>query len=102
MLFSYTDKKLYEINLQTNSCAERSIFFDREELKAHEPGFCCSSEWLRYCCHENAFNSIRNFLDGTIIGESFDRNKQIAKYEEIAANSDGTCGVRIHEFMSKL
>lgn len=101
-IYSYPGRKLYEINLNSNGCREIEIHFDAEELKAHEAGFCYSSERLRYCCHENAFNSIRDFLDESISGEPFDRNRQIEAYKEIVSNNDGTCGIRIHEFMCKL
>lgn len=101
-VFSYPGRKLYEINLGTNDYTELDIQFDLEELKVHEPGFCLSSEGLRYCCYENSFNSIRNFLDGEITGNQFDRNRQIKEYREIAANNDGTCGAKIHEFMENL
>lgn len=100
-IFSYPRRKLYEINLSNNDCREIEIHFDVEELKAHEPGFCYSAEVLRYCCHENAFNSIRDFLDGRITGEPFDRNRQIEAYQAIASNNDGTCGAKVHEFMCK-
>ncbi len=102
MIFSYPRRKLYEINLRTNDCFELEVCFDMDELKAHEPGFCLSSKGLRYCCHENSFNSIRNFLDNNITGNLFERNKQIEAYKEIVSNYDGTCGKRIHEFMRKL
>lgn len=100
-IFSYPERKLYEMNLLNNDFKEIEICFDIEELKFHEPGFCYYSEQLRYCCCENFFNSIRRFLDGAIVGNPFDRDRQIEAYKEIAWNNDGTCGAKIHEFMSK-
>ena len=76
--------------------------FDVNELKEHEPGFCYFSQWLRYCCHENAFNSIRDFLEGNISGNQFEKDLQIEAYKAVASNSNGDCGVKIHEFMSRL
>ena len=102
MVFSYPGRKLYEVNFETNDYLELDVNFNIDELKAHEPGFCLSSEGLRYCCYENSFNSIRNFLDGKITGNQFDRNRQMIEYREIAANNDGTCGAKIHEFMETL
>ncbi len=101
-IFSYPKRKMYEINLNNNECKELKVQFDIEELKAHEPGFCYYSEQLRYCCYENSFNSIRSFLNGEILGNPFDRDRQIEVYKEVAVNNDGTCGDKIHEFMSKL
>lgn len=102
MIFINPERRLYKINLGTNDYTEIEIHFDVDELKAHEPGFCHSSEGLRYCCNENAFNSIRNFLDDSIKGNRFDEDQQKAAYKEIASNNDGTCGVKVHEFMSRL
>ncbi len=101
-IFSAPDRRLYEVDLAADQCKELKVEFNVTELKAHEPGFCCSSKWLRYCCHENAFNSLRDFLDGAITGNSFDRDMQIKKYGEIAANNDGTCGAKVHEFVRRL
>ena len=97
--FSWYDRKLYEVELSKNEFKEISIVFDREQLKEHEPGFCENSDWLQYVCMENAFNSLRDFLDENITGARFDKEKQIEAYETIAANHDGTSGGRIHCFV---
>lgn len=100
-IFSYPKRKLYEINLTNNDCKELEICFDVDELKAHDPGFCYYSEQLRYCCHENSFNTICNFLDGKLCGNPFDRNRQMEEYKKVSWNNDGTCGVKIHDFLCK-
>lgn len=96
-IYSYPKRKLYHINLRTNTCEEINIKFDVDELKRHEPGFCEDSEWLKYCCHENSFNSLKNFLDGNITGNQFDKDKQLKAYREIASNSDGSCGQKLYK-----
>lgn len=102
-LYSSFDRKLYEVDLETNEYKEIMIEFPREDLAENEPGFCENSEWLKYACQENAFNSLSDFLDGNITGNVFDGERQKKAYEEIAANSDGTSGVRIYEYLrSKL
>ena len=98
-LFSTQDRKLYEVNVKTDEYQEIHVEFDMEELKKNEPGFGEQSEWLKYCCLENAFNSLPDFLDGNIIGGVFDRDRQIRAYGEIAANYDGTSGDKIYEFV---
>lgn len=98
-LYYFPQRRLYRINLRTNQCEEIEIHFDVEELKEHEPGFYEDSEWLRYCCRENAFNSLTDFLNGDITGNRFDRERQIEAYREIAANYDGRCGEKLHEFI---
>lgn len=97
--FSVYDRKLYEIDLSKGESREIPIVYDKEQLKKHEPGFCENSKWLQYVCMENAFNSLRNFLDGKIAGAHFDREKQIEAYGAITANHDGTCGEKIHRFV---
>lgn len=96
-LFYYPERKLYEINLDTGDCREISIVFDKEEVRSHEAGYCENSEWLQYCCVENAFCSLKDLLDGTISGALFDRHRQLAAYAKITANVDGTCGEKIHQ-----
>lgn len=95
--FSMRDCKLYEMNLETEDYKEIPIEYDPEELKHHEAGFCEDSDWLQYVSWEDCFNSLGDFLDGNIIGNSFDRERQLKAYRKIAANNDGTCGKKIHQ-----
>ena len=86
----------------TNECLEIKVHFDIDELKMHEPGFCHSSGGIRYCCNENSFNSINDFLNDTITGNQFNKNQQIDFYKEIASNHGGNCGIEVHKYMNKL
>lgn len=98
-LVSLYDRKFYNVDLETTSYEELNIEFNINELKVNEPGFSKNSEWLQYCCEENAFNSLADFLEGNITGEPFNKKKQVAAYGEIIANNDGTCGEKVHEFI---
>ncbi len=98
-LFSSVDRKLYKVDLERGNATELPMEFDAEELRAHEAGFCEDSEWLQYACDENAFNSLRDFLDKRITGAAFDREKQLQAFGRIAVNGDGTCGRKLHEFI---
>lgn len=100
-LFSVYDRKLYQVDFETNRCQEIQIMFDKEELYEHEPGFQEQSQWLQYTCQENAFNSLTDFLDGRIAGNLFDRERQMAVYRQLSANSDGTSGEKIHLFVKE-
>lgn len=98
--FFYTiERKLYDVNLRSGEYREIEIGFRTDELYGHESGFGRSSEWLMYGCEENALYSLKDFLDGADRGRSFDRSAQIQAYNEIAVNSDGTCGEKIHQFV---
>lgn len=92
------ERKLYDINLRTKEYKEIEIVFQTQELLDHEPGFGMISDWLKYGCDEKALYSLKEFLDGTVKGQPFDKEAQIQAYKEIAANSDGTCGEKIHQF----
>lgn len=98
-LFSICDRKLYDVNEDTDECQEVMIDFNLEELKNHEPGFCKNSDWLIYACQENAFNTLRRFLNDDIIGNVFSKEQQIAAYGSIVANNDGSSGEKVHEFI---
>lgn len=101
-VFSPPQRKLYEVNTVTNEYREIEIKFDINELKRNEPGFCVDSERIRYCCRENAFNSLKCFLDGKITGNQFDASRQREEYMQVVTNVDGNCGKKLHEFISKL
>lgn len=92
------ERRLYEINIDTGAYREVEIDFDYEELRAHEPGFAEDSEWMQYCIKENAWNSLKDFLDGNITGAAFSRERQIKAFSRINASPDGTCGKRVYEF----
>lgn len=99
--YSVMDRKLYHIDLETEKYDEILIDFDVNELRQNEPGFKENSEWLQYVCDENTFNTLTDFLDGNIMGEAFDKEKQIRAYSKIAANNDGTCGEKTHQFICR-
>lgn len=100
-LFSVYDRKYYRVDPEKNECREIPVTFDRAELRENEPGFAEQSQWLQYACLENAFNSLPDFLDGNITGNDFDRERQLAVYRQLSANSDGTSGEKIHQFIRK-
>lgn len=99
--FSAFDRKLYDVNPDSREYQEVEVAFDVEELRAHNAGFCENSDWLKYACEENFFNSLKHFLDGDICGESFDKERQLKAYREITANYDGSCGEKVHRFVCR-
>lgn len=99
--FHALDRKLYDINLETREFKEIPIEFNKEELERHTAGFERTSDWIMYSCMENAFNSLTDLLDDHITGNPFDRDEQVRAYKEIAANNDGTCGEKIHRYISR-
>lgn len=99
--FSGFDRKLYDLNPDTGEYREIPVVFDEEELLEHTAGFSEESDWMQYACDEGAFNSLGDLLDGAISGTVFDRERQLRAYEKIAANNDGTCGEKVHEFVCR-
>lgn len=95
------ERKLYDINVFTKEYKEVEIEFDYDDLIAHEPGFAEESEWLQYCLMENAFNSLKDFLDDNIIGNEFDRERQLKAFSNVNVNTDGTCGKNVYEFIKR-
>lgn len=93
------ERKLYDINIDTKAYKEVDIEFDYEELREHEPGFMEESEWLQYCLGENAFNSLKDLLDNNITGKPFDRERQLRAFSKISANTEGTCGRNVYNFV---
>lgn len=97
-LFSAIDRKLYELNLETNEYQEIKIDFALSDLYGNQPGFQENSDWLQYACQENAFNSLPDFLSENITGSDFEKARQIRSYGKNAANNDGTCGEKVYEY----
>ena len=95
------ERKLYDVNLDTREYKEVEIDFDYQEIKEHEQGFMEESEWLQYCLNESAFNSLKDFLDGRITGNAFDKERQLQAFSRIHASTDGVCGERIHRFVKE-
>ena len=93
------ERKLYDINIDTKAYKEVEIEFDYQELREHEPGFMEESEWLQYCLSENAFHSLKDFLDGIITGNPYDRERQLRAFSKINADTEGRCGERVHRFV---
>lgn len=98
-LFTYSDKKIYEFSSYMKQWQEREIEFLPDEMKEHEAGFCRGSEWEMYAAKENVFNSLSDFLEGRLQGQPFDETKAIQEFEQIAVNSDGTCGEKVYRFV---
>lgn len=98
-LWYATERRLYDINIDTKEYKEVEIDYDLNDLREHEPGFMEESEWLQYCLNENAFNSLKDLLDNNITGNQFDKERQLKAFEKINANTEGTCGENIHYFV---
>ncbi len=90
--------KIHEVNLLTNESFEKDIKIETDEIIKNEIGFGKVVQGLAYCCRENAVNSLKDFLDNNIKGNVFDKKRQLEEFKQVAANSDGTCGLKIHEF----
>lgn len=92
------ERALYDIELATGKCHRVEIAFSEAALAKYPAGFAKLAEWIRYGCEEDAFNSLKDLLDGTLKGQPFDRAACLAAYGEVAANGDGTAGEKIHQF----
>lgn len=98
-LYTYADLRLYDIDLQIGEWREVSIGFLPEELQRQETGFEKISEWSMYAARENAFNTLPDFLNGTLSGCPYEKTRARQEFAKITANSDGTCGAKTYEFI---
>ena len=101
-MYSFAKGRLYNINMETQTCEEIELKLDKEEFQNHEPGFCEYSGNLRYVCMENEINTLDCFLNGNISGNQFDCGRQLRAYREISSNFDGRCGEKIHNYIKKV
>lgn len=91
-------RKLYRVDLEHGLCDAIPWGIRAEDRDKIPRGFGEISEWFRYGCEEDAFNTLADFLDGRITGAPFDRARQLRAFGAIAANIDGTAGGKIHAF----
>ena len=98
--FDIYERRIYDINVITKECREIEVSFDRKELESHTSGFSEESQWMQYCCNESAFNSLKDFVDGNITGNPFNRAQQTEAFSRINASVDGDCGEKIYRFAS--
>lgn len=99
-MYSYSRQKLYEMNVETNKCWEIDVQFDVDAIWKHEARFGRYSEKLQYVCVETPFVTLKSFLDKKIVDRQFSKEKQMEKFRAISVNDDGTCGQKIHEFIT--
>ncbi len=98
-IFTYADKKLYDVDFITGECQERTISFPVEERQKLAVGFERISEWGMYAACEGYFNTLPDFLKGTLKGRPFSAGRARQEFESIAVNSDGTCGEKLYAFI---
>lgn len=98
-VYNTNDRKIYHVNVRTKELVEIDIKFNKSEIIENEIGFGYIGSALIYACVENAFNTLKDFLDDNITGNIFSKEKQLVAFKEISANSDGTCGLNIHRFV---
>ncbi len=99
ILFWYAPaRQWYRYDAKEKTFTPLDVTFDVDDLKQHVDGFREESEWFRYGCMEDAFNTLPDFIDGKITGSPHDKARQIRAFEAIAANPDGTAGEKIYQF----
>lgn len=92
-------RKLFDINIDTEEYKEVPIDFDYGDLKKNEPGFAEGLNGRQYCLMENSLNSLKDLLDCDIAGNPFDKERQLKAFAKINANTEGTCGRNVYEFV---
>ena len=100
-LWYVPERKFYNVNIDTKEFDEVVVKFDYEELKEYASGFMEESEWLQYSLNESAFNSLKSLLDEKVIGNQFDRERQLRAFSKINADTAGTCGKRVYSFVGE-
>lgn len=92
-------RKIYNVDIEKNIWEEAPVYADEECKSQMKIGFDRMSKWFLYGCNENAFNTLPDFINGTIHGKAFSREEQLLSFADIAANNDGTAGKKIYEFV---
>ena len=101
------DRKLYKINMDDCTYTATIPMLTEDsynrllaDMQGDMMGFSKKSTKHSFCKRESRFFTISEFLDDLTSGRlDFIKAKQIATMKTIAANSDGTCGRKIYEYM---
>lgn len=100
-LWDSTDRRLYDIHADTFECKEIEIAFDqRDMLEYLSGGFKQESEWMQYCCNEDAFHSLQDLLNEHVQGAKFDKEKALRAFQLVNTSIDGMCGKRVYDFVN--
>ncbi len=100
--YSYMDqinRKHYTIELNTMDAVLEEQFFDKDEVISHTYGFGNQARNLTYMCFENEFNTLVDFIDGTIHGNKHSVEEQLEAYKKINASPAGDCGEKVYEYL---
>jgi len=95
--YSVGDAKLYKLDFANETYEEVFMWYEKDEAIRQLKGFTVDSDWMRYCCTEDAINTLPAFFDIMERGNYFSKEKQLKAYEEINASCDGDCGKRVYE-----
>lgn len=97
--YDNASRKIYDINIESKEWQEIEIAFDKKDIERNEAGFAEMSQWMQYCCNENASNTLKQFLDNDITGNQFEKEKQLEAFSKINASVHGDCGEKLYRFV---
>ena len=83
LLYRDLGRKVYGIELENGEVEEVRPAFSETEIYENIHGFTTQSQWLRYACYEDVFHTLKDFLDGALPGEKFNRENQLEAYINI-------------------
>lgn len=99
LLYRDLGRKVYGIELENGEVEEVRPAFSETEIYENIHGFTTQSQWLRYACYEDVFHTLKDFLDGALPGEKFNRENQLEAYININASIHGDCGEKVYKFV---
>lgn len=100
--FYYAPEQIiYDLDLTNNTATPNQFEFDKEEVMGLSMGFHRESQWLPYCCFEDMFNPLGDFIRDEVHGPRFEKEKQFEAYKSINASPEGDCGKKVHEAVLK-
>lgn len=92
---------LYELDLKRNTAKAREAYFDKKEVFDLSKGFHKESQWLPYCCFEDVFNPLGDFIRNNIHGSQFEREKQLEAFRSIISCPEGDCGASVFAYLNR-
>lgn len=93
---------IYDLDLSNHTAKAKEFVFDKDEVFGLSMGFHRESQWLPYCCFEDVFNSLEDFIKNNTHGKQFDKDTQLETFKVINASPGGDCGEKVFSYIKNI
>ncbi len=98
--YYYPKNQIFKIDLDTKEIEQiKHGSYSKEDIYSLEEGYHPISEWMKYCCCEGQYNTLKDLLDDNITGNKHKKLKQLEDYADINSSIEGDCGEKVYWYL---